>query len=124
SCASSISQVAALAALDGPQDLLQPMVQAYQHRHDYVIHQLNQISGLDALPSQGTFYTFVDCSVAMLQLNYAHDLQLVEDILAHTGVALVPGSAFGLPQHFRLSYATDLSILQQACKRLSQFFNR
>jgi aspartate aminotransferase len=124
SCASSISQAAALAALDGPQDLLQPMVQAYQQRHDYVIDQLNQISGLDALPSQGTFYTFVDCSVAMFHLNYAHDLQLVEDILAHTGVALVPGSAFGLPQHFRLSYATDLSILQQACKRLRLFFNR
>ena len=124
SCASSISQAAALAALDGPQDLLQPMVQAYQQRHDYVIDQLNQISGLDALPSQGTFYTFVDCSVAMFHLNYAHDLQLVEDVLAHTGVALVPGSAFGLPQHFRLSYATDLSILQQACERLSLFFNR
>jgi aspartate aminotransferase len=124
SCASSISQAAALAALEGPQDLLRPMVSAYQQRHDYVVSQLNTMSGLDALPSQGTFYTFVDCSGAIDQLGYEHDLSLVEGILANTGVALVPGSAFGLPQHFRLSYATDMAILQQACARLRLFFNR
>ena len=124
SCASSISQAAALAALEGPQDLLKPMVKQYQQRHDYVAHQLNGMSGLDLLSSQGTFYSFVDCLAAIKQLPYDNDVGLVEGILTTTGVALVPGSAFGMPQHFRLSYATDMAVLQQACERLRLFFNR
>ena len=124
SCASSISQAAALAALEGPQDLLAPMVSAYQHRHNYVVEQLNMMPGLKVLPSQGTFYSFVDCSAAIAQLSYQDDVSLLEGILANTGVALVPGSAFGLPGHFRLSYATDMAVLHQACDRLKYFFNR
>jgi|TARA_B110001469_G_scaffold127765_1_gene150340 aspartate aminotransferase len=124
SCASSISQAAAEAALNGPQHLLKPMVSAYQQRHDYVVEQLNMMSGLEALPSQGTFYSFVNCSAAIAQLSYEDDVKLLEGILTSTGVALVPGSAFGLPNHFRLSYATDMAILQQACERLRHFFNR
>ena len=124
SCASSISQAAALAALEGPQDLLAPMVSAYQHRHNYVVEQLNMMPGLKVLPSQGTFYSFVDCSTAIAQLSYQDDVTLLEGILVCTGVALVPGSAFGLPGHFRLSYATDMAILHQACDRLKYFFNR
>jgi len=124
SCACSISQAAALAALDGPQTLLQPMISAYQQRHNYVLSQLNMMQGLNTLPSQGTFYSFAECSAAMALLGYRDDLSLVECILASTGVALVPGSAFGLPNHFRLSYATDMSVLVQACERLRLFFNR
>lgn len=124
SCASSISQAAALAALEGPQDLLAPMVSAYQHRHNYVVEQLNMMPGLKVLPSQGTFYSFVDCSAAIAQLSYQDDVSLLEGILASTSVALVPGSAFGLPGHFRLSYATDMAVLHQACDRLKYFFNR
>jgi len=122
SCASSISQAAALAALEGPQGILAPMVKAYQRRHNYVVEQINMMPGLKALPSQGTFYSFVDCSGAMTQLNYQNDEDLLKDLLASTGVALVPGSAFGLPDHFRLSYATDMAVLQLACGRLKQFF--
>ena len=124
SCASSISQAAALAALEGPQDLLAPMVSAYQHRQNYVVEQLNMKPGLKVLPSQGTFYSFVDCSAAIAQLSYQDDVSLLEGILASTSVALVPGSAFGLPGHFRLSYATDMAVLHQACDRLKYFFNR
>ena len=124
SCASSISQAAAEAALNGPQHLLKPMVSVYQQRHNYVVEQLNMMSGLKALPSQGTFYSFVNCSAAIAQLSYEDDVKLLEGILTSTGVALVPGSAFGLPNHFRLSYATDMAILQQACERLRHFFNR
>jgi aspartate aminotransferase len=124
SCASSISQAAALAALTGPQDLLHPMISAYQQRHNYVVSELNMMQGLATLPSQGTFYSFVECSEAISQLGYEDDLRLVESILAITGVALVPGSAFGLPKHFRLSYATDMPVLEQACQRLRLFFNR
>ncbi|MDC9720537.1 MAG: pyridoxal phosphate-dependent aminotransferase [Gammaproteobacteria bacterium] len=124
SCASSISQAAALAALEGPQEFLQPMLGAYQQRHDDTVKRLSAMSGLKVIASQGTFYSFVDCSAAITQLGYANDLSLVKDILTHTGVALVPGEAFGLPNHFRLSYAADSAILQQACERLEKFFNR
>jgi len=124
SCASSISQAAALAALTGPQDAVHTMAIAYEQRHRFVLAQLNAMDGLEALPSQGTFYSFVNCSGAMIKLGYADDLSLVEGLLQSTGVALVPGSAFGLPNHFRLSYATHMDALQQACVRLAQFFNR
>lgn len=123
SCASSISQAGAQAALNGPQDSLSTMLHAYKLRHDFVIAQLNAMSGLEALPNQGTFYSFVNASAAMAALGYEDDIDLVEHILKRTGVALVPGSAFGLPEHFRLSYATHLSVLQQACERLAVFFN-
>ncbi len=123
SCASSISQAGAQAALNGPQDSLNTRLTAYKLRHDFVVAQLNAMSGLKALANQGTFYSFVNCTAAMATRAYKDDISLVEDILKHTGVALVPGSAFGLPGHFRLSYATDLSLLQQACQRLAVFFN-
>jgi aspartate aminotransferase len=123
SCACSISQAAAEAALNGPQNSVHTMVSAYQQRHDYVVGQLNTMPGLNTLPSQGTFYSFVDCAEAIATLGYKDDLSLVEGILASTGVALVPGSAFGLPKHFRLSYATDMPVLEQACERLRLFFS-
>jgi len=123
SCASSISQAGAQAALNGPQDSLSTMLHAYKLRHDFVVAQLNAMSGLAALPNQGTFYSFINASAAMAALGYEDDIDLVENILKRTGVALVPGSAFGLPEHFRLSYATHLSLLQQACERLAVFFN-
>ncbi len=122
SCASSISQAAAEAALNGPQNLLQPMLMAYQQRHNYVLAQLSAIPGLDVLPSQGTFYTFPNCQQAIERLGYEDDVALVKAILTHTGVALVPGSAFGMAGHFRLSYATDLTLLKTACERLTRFF--
>lgn len=123
SCASSVSQAAAKAALDGPQDCLAPMVSAYQQRHDYVVSALSQMAALKVIKSQGTFYSFINCEEAMVKLGYADDASLVEGILKATGVALVPGSAFGLDNHFRLSYATKLSSLEQAIARLSSFFN-
>ena len=79
------------------------MLHAYKQRHDFVVVQLNAMPGLEALPNQGTFYSFVNCSAAMAALGYEDDIDLVKNILKHTGVALVPGSAFGLPEHFRLS---------------------
>lgn len=121
SCASSISQAAAEAALTGSQELLQPMVAAYQQRHDYVLEQLNKMSGIEALSSLGTFYSFPNCEVAMQRLGYEDDVALVQAILEQTGVALVPGSAFGLAGHLRLSYAAEIAVIEQACERLTAF---
>jgi aspartate aminotransferase len=121
SCASSISQAAAEAALTGPQELLQPMVAAYQQRHDYVLEQLNKMSGIEALSSLGTFYSFPNCEVAMQRLGYEDDVALAQAILEQTGVALVPGSAFGLAGHLRLSYAAEMAVIEQACERLTAF---
>ncbi|MGW8247910.1 MAG: pyridoxal phosphate-dependent aminotransferase [Acidiferrobacterales bacterium] len=115
----SISQVAATAALVGPQDCIQPMVKAFKERHDYVVSELNTIKGVRCLPSDGTFYAFPDMSDAISNLGtFENDVAFAETVLEKTGVAMVPGSAFGAEGHMRLSFATDMDSLKEALSRL------
>jgi len=115
----SISQVAATAALQGPQDCIQPMVKAFKERHDYVVSALNEIKGVHCLPSDGTFYAFPDMSTAISATgSFENDIAFAEFVLEKTGVAMVPGSAFGAEGHMRLSFATDMGSLKEALSRL------
>jgi len=115
----SISQVAATAALVGPQDCIEPMVKAFKERHDFVVSELNTISGVQCLPSDGTFYAFPDMSGAISNLgDFENDVAFAESVLEKTGVAMVPGSAFGAEGHMRLSFATDMGSLKEALSRL------
>ncbi len=115
----SISQVAAEAALNGDQACVQEMLVAFKQRHDYVVEALNGIKGVSCLPSQGAFYSFPDVSEAIAALDgIEDDVQLAEYLLNETGVALVPGTAFGAPGCLRLSFATSLELLQEAIGRL------
>jgi aspartate aminotransferase len=115
----SISQVAATAALQGPQDCIQPMVKAFKERHDYVVSALNAIKGVNCLPSDGTFYAFPDMSEAISSAgSFENDVAFAEFVLEKTGVAMVPGSAFGAEGHMRLSFATDMGSLKEALSRL------
>ena len=115
----SISQVAATAALQGPQDCIQPMVKAFKERHDYVVTTLNAIKGVHCLPSDGTFYAFPDMSNAISNAgSFENDVAFAEFVLEKIGVAMVPGSAFGAEGHMRLSFATDLGSLKEALSRL------
>jgi len=117
--AASISQAAATAALSGPQDCIKPMLVAFKERHDYVLAELNKIIGVHCLPSDGTFYAFPDMSGAISSLDsISNDVQFSEYILEKTGVALVPGSAFGAEGYMRLSFATDMNSLKIALTRL------
>jgi len=116
----SISQVAAQVALDGDQSCIDVMCQAFKQRHDYVVERLNRIRGLRCLPSQGAFYSFPDCREAMANLGLADDLAFVEYLLDKAEVAVVPGSAFGAPGYFRLSFATSLDVLTEALDRIER----
>jgi aspartate aminotransferase len=117
----SISQVAAQAALEGPQDCIKTMVTAFKQRHDYVFTRLNQIPGIQCLPTDGTFYVFpkVQGMIEALR-SVSNDLELAEFLIEHAGVALVPGSAFGLNGHVRISIATSQSNLEQALDRMER----
>jgi aspartate aminotransferase len=117
----SISQVAATAALQGPQDCIQPMVNAFKERHDFVVSGLNAIKGVNCLPSDGTFYAFPDMSEAISNAGtFENDVAFAEYVLEKTGIAMVPGSAFGAEGHMRLSFATDLGSLKEALSRLQK----
>ena len=116
----SISQVAAQAALEGDQGCVQTMLKAFKQRHDYVVEALNGIQGVECLPSQGAFYSFPNMQAAIDRLDgINNDVELAEYLLNEAGVALVPGSAFGAEGYMRLSFATSLENLQQAIGRIA-----
>ena len=117
----SISQVAAQAALEGDQSRLAEMNSAFKERHDFVLAELKQIKGVDCIASDGTFYIFPDFTQVMKNMGIADDVQLAERILEEAEVALVPGSAFGSPGHMRISFATDMESLRKAIERIKNF---
>lgn len=119
----SISQWAAVAALNGPQDFLEEWREQYRARRDYVMDRLSRIDGLDceAAPP-GAFYVFVNCGTVLAQHGSAQtDAQLALDLLEATGVASVPGSAFQSAGYLRFSYAASLESLEKAFDRVEKF---
>ncbi len=123
--ASSISQAASVAALNGDQGVIGPMVEAFRERHDYVVGRLNAMRGVSCIEGDGTFYAFPDMSEAIANIDgVADDLALAEYLIEKAGVALVPGTAFGLPGHARISYATSMENLEKAMDRIEGVFGR
>ena len=120
SCASSISQAAACAALSSACKELPSMTAEYKKRHDYVVGQLNKIPGVTCKETDGTFYvfpSFVEYIKNSKTINNDSDLALY--LLNVAKVATVPGSAFGTEGHIRISIAIDTSSLEEAMKRIS-----
>ncbi len=119
----SISQMATLEALNGDQSCIKTMLAAFKERHDYVVQQVNNISGMQALASQGAFYTFVNMQDIIDRTEgICNDVELADYILSEAEVALVPGSAFGAEGYMRISFATSMDNLQQALARLEKLF--
>jgi aspartate aminotransferase len=117
----SISQWAAEAALTGPQDCIGEMLTQFKLRHDYVVGRLNEIPGIDCLPTDGTFYVFPSIHGLIEAVpGVEDDVALAEHMIEHAGVALVPGSAFGLGGHARISIATSMSNLETALDRIAK----
>ena len=115
----SISQAAAEAALKGSLDEVQKMVGAFKERHDFVVSALNKIKGVHCLQGDGTFYVFADFQTAIENTpQISNDVEFAEFLLNEAGVALVPGSAFGLPGFGRISFATDMETLKDAMGRI------
>ncbi len=115
----SISQVAAEAALTQDQSCIQKMLVEFKKRHDFVVDELNNISGIDCLSTDGTFYVFPNIEELLENLpDIADDLAFAEFLIEKAGVALVPGTAFGCPGHIRISIATSMENLENALSRI------
>jgi aspartate aminotransferase len=122
----SISQVAAEAALNGDQACMAPMLAAFKERHKLVVYGLNVLPGVHCLLAGGAFYAFPDMRRAIAKLHAAGelkaptDLEFTEYLLEHAGVAVVPGSAFGAEGYVRLSFATSNTNLENALARMAK----
>jgi len=124
--ASSISQWAAVEALDGPQDHIARFQAAFEERRDLVVSMLNQAKGIECPTPQGAFYVFPSIRKLMgKQAPSGRKIESDEDfgteLLEHEGVAIVHGAAFGLSPFFRVSYATSNAVLEEACRRIQRF---
>ena len=118
--ASSISQAASVAALSGGQSCVTDMVAEFRKRHDYAVDALNRIAGISCLAGDGTFYAFPDASEAIANKpGLENDLDLASFLIHEGGVAIVPGSAFGSPGNFRISFATSMENLESAIERIA-----
>ncbi len=120
----SISQAAAIAALDGDQSCIHTMLSAFKERHDFVVNSVNTTPNMSCTPSDGTFYSFVNIQPFIdSRSDLSSDVEVANLLLDQVGVALVPGSAFGSPGHMRLSFATSMQNLQSAMERINQVFS-
>ncbi|MDP6873528.1 MAG: pyridoxal phosphate-dependent aminotransferase [Alphaproteobacteria bacterium] len=122
----SISQAAAVEALNGPQDFIAEHNVSFKARRDLVVGMLNQANGVDCLTPDGAFYVYPSCAgligkTAPTGKTIGSDLDFATELLAAEGVAVVHGEAFGLSPHFRISYATSTEALEDACQRIQRF---
>ena len=123
---SSISQAAAVEALNGKQDFIPVRAKAFQERRDFVVNSLNAIEGISCLKPQGAFYVFPNCKGLIGKKDKSgkkitNDTEFVQSLLENNDVAVVQGSAFGLEGFFRISYATSMEKLEIAMKRIKSF---
>jgi len=123
SCPSSISQAAAVAALEGNQDFIQTTVATYKARRNYAVSRLNAIAGLSCSLPQGAFYLYPHCGGVIGKTTptgkrLENDLDFILYLLDNVGVACVHGAAYGLSPYFRLSFATSMENIVQACDRI------
>jgi len=122
----SISQWAAVEALEGPQGFLKHWVETFQSRRDLVVSMLNQAKGLDCPTPEGAFYVYPSCAGLIGKTTpkgktLANDEDVATALLEEEGVAVVHGAAFGLAPFFRISYATGVATLEEACRRIQRF---
>ena len=119
---SSISQAAAVEALNGTQDFIKTRSDSFKERRDYVVKTLNSINGLSCLKPSGAFYVFPNCKKLLgKKTKLKTDKEFVEKLLEKAEVAVVQGSAFGLDGYFRISYATSMENLKKALDRIKSF---
>jgi aspartate aminotransferase len=122
----SISQWAAVEALNGPQDFIKPNAKLFEGRRDLVVSMLNQATGLKCPTPEGAFYVYPSCAgligkTAPSGKVIASDADFATELLDAEGVAVVHGEAFGLSPFFRISYATANAVLEDACTRIQRF---
>ena len=122
---SSISQAAATAALDGPQDFIEPNTLLFKERRDLVVAMLNQARGITCRSPEGAFYVYPSCAGTIGKKTpsgtaIGNDTDFATYLLEAEGVAVVQGEAFGLSPYFRISYAAAIDLLEEACRRIQR----
>lgn len=117
----SISQAAAVEALNGSQACIQTMLVEFKKRHTFVVERINQIPGFQCIAADGAFYAFMDVSHALEIKGMTTDTELTAALLEEKLVAVVPGSAFGADKHLRISFATSMQNLVNALDRIDAF---
>ncbi|HFQ15524.1 MAG TPA: aminotransferase class I/II-fold pyridoxal phosphate-dependent enzyme, partial [Rhodobacteraceae bacterium] len=122
----SVSQWAAVEALNGPQDFIAERNAVFRQRRDLVVSMLNQADGLACRTPEGAFYVYPDCAALIGRTAPSgtvieNDTVLAAELLDDQAVAVVPGAAFGASPAFRVSYATSTELLQKACERIQAF---
>ena len=119
---SSISQAAAVEALNGQQNFIKERAEAFRKRRDFVVNSLNNIKGINCLTPNGAFYVFPSCKELLnKKTKIKTDTEFVQKLLEKSMVAVVQGSAFGLDGYFRISYATSMENLEKAITRIKDF---
>ena len=119
---SSISQAAAVEALNGNQSFIKKRSKAFKERRNFVVQSLNNIDGINCLTPEGAFYVFPSCKGLLnKKTGLKTDTEFVQKLLEKSNVAVVQGSAFGLDGYFRISYATSMKNLQKAMIRIESF---
>ncbi len=122
----TLAQAAAIAALDGPQDLLTERAEIYRERRDFVVEQLSQAAGVLCHKPEGAFYVFPNIAGCIGRTSKGGrkietDTDFVFALLQEQHVATVQGSAYGMSPYFRVSYATDMESLREGCRRIQEF---
>ena len=119
---SSISQAAAVEALNGKQDFIKKRAKSFKERRNFVVKSLNNIDGISCLKPNGAFYVFPNCKKLLnKRTKLKKDTDFVQKLLEKQNVAAVQGSAFGLDGYFRISYATSMAKLKIAMSRIKKF---
>lgn len=127
-CASAMGQAAAIAALNGPQEFLRDWARIYQERRDYLISRLNSVPGLDCHTPEGAFYLYPSCRGIVGRKSadgrpLENSTDFARYLLQTCGVAVIPGGAFQFDPHIRISYASSMDVLEQACDRIETACN-
>jgi len=123
---STVSQAAAAAALDGPQDLVRERAEEYRARRDLVVEMLNQAPGIACHKPEGAFYVFPNIAGCLGKMTKGGrrietDTDFALALLEEKHVAAVQGAAYGMSPYLRISYATDMKSLREACARIQEF---
>jgi aspartate aminotransferase len=124
----SIAQVAAIAALDGPQDDIEVMRKAFIERRDYMVDRINSIEGLSCSKPQGAFYVMMNIKSLLGKEFYGRVItnsdEFADVLLEKANVALVPGSGFGAEEYVRWSYATSMQNIVEGLNRIEKFIKK
>ena len=124
SCPSSVSQAAAVAALDGPASVVDELRAAFDARRVRIVEALGRIEGVSCPLPDGAFYVLPDVSALIGRSRpdgrpVGNDADIAEWLIQDAGVIVVPGREFGAPGRFRISYAADTALLDEACRRIA-----